>query len=412
MKRIKMFFAGIFLLSSVITFGQTASNRNKIDQILDYINREFATYNKVEAHFRVEDEKLVFANKFGVARIPFQKIDFRINDKTNSIDIFCVANDKCIYKYDDDGKLTTWDYYNVSMPDGDGMASSKHTVLSKCKELKNLVLGVNNDVSGDMNSLLQYVNSEISRYNKYSAALNVQGTNLIFTNEFGRASIPFQHIDFRMNTKHNSIDIYCLDGSKCIEKYDDKGALTTWDYYNISMPDGSGMAASGNTVLQKCKAIKSLALNGDNNNYDDNSDHDNSVSGLLRYINGEFDKYNKFESHFVVQGKNLVFTNEFGKASIPFSSIDFRMNYKHNSIDIYCINGDKCIEKYDDNGELTTWDYYNVSLPNGDRMAASANNVLAKCSSLKKVVMGQFNKTDEVNPVKPKRDNTGSTEDY
>ena len=389
MKKLKTLLL-ILTLLPFLSYGQTA-NSSTVSSLLNYINIEFGKYNKYDTYFSVEGKFLVFVNKFGEARIPFKKIDFRINDKTKSVDVYCISDEKCINKYDDNGKLTTWDYYNVSMPDGDGMASSIYTVLDKCKQLKSIVLGVNTLKSDQPTALLRYINSQFARYNKYDSRFDVDRSSneLIFNNKFGTANIPFSEIGFRLNEKHKSIDVYCLDGEKCIEKYDDSGELTTWDYYNVSMPDGDGMASSIYTVLEKCKTLKTYFSNvhrdGDEFIDDDVSiDDDSSIDELLTYINSEVSKYNKYGSRLSVDGDKLIFMNEFGRADIPFRAIDFRMNEKHNSIDIYCIDGEKCIEKYDNSDALTTWDYYNISMPDGDGIAATATTVLQKCKALKK----------------------------
>jgi hypothetical protein len=383
MKLLKTILTILILLPS-LSFGQTTNNP-KVNSLLDYINTEFGKYNKFDAHFGVEGNFLVFSNQFGVARIPFKNLDFRVDEKSSSIDVYCISGEKCINKYDDNGVLSTWDYYNVSLIDGSTMAGSIYTILDKCKQLKSIMTGnVTND-SDDANALLTYINKQFSKYNKYGSQFDVDkyAKALIFKNEFGTANIPFSEIGFRINEEHVSIDIYCLDGSACINKYDDSGELTTWDYYNVSMPDGDGMASEIYTVLEKCKKLRTYFVDNDNVDEDVPVEDNSNIDELLTYINSEIKKYNKYGARISVDRENLVFMNDYGRANIPFSSIDFRMNDEHHSIDIYCLNGSKCIEKYDNSDNLTTWDYYNISLPDGDGMAQSATQVLQKCKTLK-----------------------------
>jgi hypothetical protein len=388
----------ILILLPFLSYGQN-SNNSTVSDLLDYINTEVGKYNKYEANFSVEGKFLVFGNKFGEARIPFSKIGFRMDEKTYSIDIFCLDNKKCINMYNEDGKLSTWAYYNVSMPDGDEMAESGYTVFNKFKKLKGIVLG---EIIVDTESsaaLLFYINRQFSKYNKYNTQFDIdkEANKLIFTNQFGIARIRFADIGFKLNKKTKSIDVYCLDGSKCIDKYDDSGELSTWNYYNVSMPDGDEMASEIYTVLTKCKKLKRSILgttqNDDVVHYDDDNneevidvvvDDGLSIDDLLNYINSEIRKYNKYGSRLSVDGDKLIFMNNFGRADISFRSIDFRIDEEHNSIDIYCIDGSKCIDKYDNSEELTNWDYYNISMPDGDGMASSAVTVLERCKALKK----------------------------
>lgn len=379
MKHLKILLI-ILALLPFSSYGQ-GSNNSTVKTLLHYINTEVSKYNKYEANFNVEGKFLVFANKFGVARIPFHKIGFRMDVKSYSVDVYCLDNEKCINMYDDDGKRSTWSYYNISMPDNGGMAESGYTVFEKLKQLKRIVTGENITDSDEPTALLFYINSQFSKYNKYDSRFDIdkETNELIFVNKFGIARIPFANIDFKINEKTKSVDVYCLDGEKCIEKYDGSGELTTWSYYNVSLIDGDEMSSEIYTVLRKCKKLKTYF--SDVTDYVDNEE---SIDELLNYINLEVSKYNKFGSLLSVDKDKLIFMNEFGRADIAFKAIGFKINDKTKSIDIYCLSGEKCIEKYDDSGDLTTWDYYNISMPDGDEIASTATTVLEKCKALKK----------------------------
>ena len=379
MKKLKTLFV-ILTLFPFLSYGQT-SNYSTVSSLLNYINTEVGKYNKYEAYFDVDQKSLVFANKFGVAKIPFSEIDFRMDRKSFSIDVYCLAENKCIKMYNNEGDLSSWNYYNVSMPHNGGMAESGQIVFAKFKELKKII-ATQNVVAADASTvILRYINSQFSKYNKYDTHFDVDRVRnqLIFTNQFGTANIPFSDIDFKLNAKTKSIDVYCLDGEKCIKKYDDNNELTTWNYYNVSLQDGDEMANEIYTVLENCKKLKTYFSNI--------VDEGESIDEILVYVNSEIGKYNKYGSRISVDGDNLIFMNEFGRSDIPFRWIDFRMNYEHNSIDIYCIDESKCIKKYDDNGELTTWNYYNISMLMEGGIAPTAKVVLEKCKSLKKRVL-------------------------
>ena len=360
---------------------------------LNYINRQFDLYNKYYSRFEVEDDMLVFSNKFGTAKIPFSDIDFKVNPNTKSIEFHCKNGSKCIRKYDFDGDLTTWDYYNVSLvTDSDEMASVVYEVKERCDKLKAAHdNGGNNDdtPSGDddIDDLLAYINRQFDRYNKYESSFRVDVRNktLIFANEMSTADpLKFEDIGFRLNTQHKSIDIYCLDGSECMSK-----GGSDWDYYNVSLvTSGGDMASEIYTVLEKCKELKRLVLAGGGGGGScAQFKNSNDIDGILDYINCNFDRYNKYESSFRVdvRNKTLIFANEMSTADpLRFSDIGFRLNTQHNSIDVYCLDGSECMSKGGSN-----WDFYNVSLvtSSGD-MASEIHSVLAKCKELKRLVLG------------------------
>ncbi|MGB0862527.1 MAG: hypothetical protein ACPG19_14380 [Saprospiraceae bacterium] len=223
------------------------------------------------------------------------------------------------------------------------------------------------------NNLLAEINSQFKQYNSYNASLEVSGTKLIFKNDLSTSYIPFSSIDFRINYKHKSIDIYCIDGSKCIQK-----GGTAWDYYNISMIDNGKMAKSIFETLDKCRELRSIHTKSITNEYYSDSQEDK-----LRFINRQFDLYNKYYSRFDIEDDKLVFSNKFGTAKTPLNQIYFKVTEKNKSVEFHCKDGSKCIEVYNPDGDLSTWNYYNVSLVDeNSNMVNVVYEVKDKCDGL------------------------------
>jgi len=381
---------------------------NSEKDLLRYINRQFDMYNKYYSRFSVDDGKFVFSNKFGTAKISFDDINFKVNKSTKSIEFHCQDGSKCIKKYDFKNELTTWNYYNVSLLEADGnMSDVVYTVKEKCDKLKALYAGESNDDGDDgdesVAALLNYINKQFSKYNSYEATLNVRNNKLIFANNMSDADpMNFNDIGFRMNKGTKSVEIYCLDNSKCIRKGD-----SDWDYYNVSMLDDGEMASEVYTVLEKCKKLKRAVLNGGaaDDVVDEDYD-DNSISGILSYVNRQFSRFNSFESNFEVKNNRLVFTNNMSATDpLNFNDIGFRVNEDTKSVEIYCLDNSKCIPKGG-----SDWDYYNVSMVSSSgNMANEVYKVSELCNKMKKMILKDGGAKDEDNSGRKKK-NTGSTD--
>lgn len=378
--------------------------------LLRFINRQFDLYNQYYSRFDVEDNLLIFSNKFGTSQTPLDNLVFKINESAKSLEFHCKDGSKCIEKYDFDGGKTTWTYYNVSLIGRDGnMSDVAYKVKDKCDGLQGMskpIVDKSDNSSGKISSLVNYINGEFGKYNTYQSSLQVNEANKTITygNSMSMAQpIALADIDFRINYKHKSIDIYCIDGSKCIEK-----GGTNWDYYNISLIDDDKMVSTIFETLDKCRELRAEYVQSERAVYYSNSEED-----LLKYLNRQFDLYNKYYSRFDVDGNKLVFSNKFGTARIPFSDIYFKANENSKSIEFYCNDGSKCIELYDVNGKKTAWNYYNISLIENGVMSNEVYKVLEKCQKLKAII---DNKNVD-NPTKvdkkptTKTGSTGSTED-
>jgi hypothetical protein len=395
------------LRSKYVSSESRVSYSNSETDILRFVNRQFDLYNKYYSRFDIEDNQLVFYNQFGQSKTPLDNLRFRINESSKSLEFYCKDGSKCIEKYDFNGDKTVWLYYNVSLIDKTGnMSDIVYKVKSKCDELKNIERTIvdNSDNSDNSNvttaRLLIDINDKFEKYNTYKASLEVDEANktLTYGNSMSSAQpIPFSKIDFRINYKHKSIDIYCIDGSKCIEK-----GGTNWDYYNVSLTDNGKMSRTIFETLDKCRELRAQYVSSEQAVY-----YSNSESDLLRYLNRQFNLYNKYYSRFDVEDDQLVFSNKFGTAKIPFNDIYFKVNEKSKSIEFHCRTGNKCIEVYDADGRMTGWKYYNISLIDNGEMFSEMYKVLSKCKKLKAIVLNQ-----KVNkPTRVDKSTTGSTED-
>ncbi len=402
MKQMKNFLVVLLFIPSFVFGGIIEDN-------LAFINEQFAKYNKYESEFDVSGNQLVFKNKFNTAYIPFRDIDFRINYKHNSIDIYCIDGSKCIEKGNDN-----WEYYNVSMIDGSRIAKVIFETLDKCREIRSLIVKKEKKAyyGSSEADLLRYINRQFDLYNQYNSRFEVDNDNgqLVFSNRFGTSKIKFSNIVFKLNTSAKSVEFHCKDGSKCIARYDFDGKESTWNYYNVSLvTESDEMADEAYKVKEKCDQLQAKYVSedegADDYNKDDAYDGDGSVDDLLAYINRQFKNYNKYGSQFKVNKRNqtLIFSNEMSTAEpIPFENIGFRLDNKHKSIDIYCIDGSECIYKGSE------WEYYNISLINSkEEMADVIHTVMEKCRELKSLVLNGGEIVDNNQKVKK---NTGSTE--
>lgn len=381
MKQLLVFFTVLAFGLSNDVLGQSVKSN------LRYINSQFSEFNKYESEFDVSGSSLVFKNKFSTSYIPFKDIDFRINYKHKSIDIYCIDGSKCINKGDMD-----WDYYNVSMLDSDGkMAKSIFETLEKCRQVRKEYVNREKYVSygNSEKELLRYINRQFDRYNKYYSRFGVEDSKFVFSNKFGTAKLSFDDIYFKVNAGTKSVEFHCSDGSKCIQKYDFKGKLTTWDYYNVSLvEEGGSMSDVVYTVKEKCDKLKAMHSGG-NNPVDDGEE---SIAGLLKYINSEFGKYNSYDARFEVRNGKFIFSNNMSSADpLDFNDIGFRINKGTKSVEIYCLDYSDCIRKGG-----SDWDYYNVSMLDGDEMASTAYTVYEKCKLLKKLAQGGGDEEDVV----------------
>lgn len=381
---------------------------------LRYINQQFDRYNAYESSFDVQNGRLVFSNKFGPAYIDFKDVGFRINYKFNSIDIYCLDGSKCIKKGDSE-----WDYYNISLIDNGKIAEDViFETLDRIRSIKRYYTSSEKYVYyGDSEAdLLRYINRQFDRFNKYYARFEVEDDKLVFSNKFGTAKIPFSEINFKINTNTKSVEVHCNDGSKCIQKIDFDGSVTGWDFYNVSLVEDDGsMSSVAYTVKEKCDKLLALHNGGGYNpspSFDPNAYDDSTIDGLLAAINAAFDRYNSYESKFSVDryNKTLTFENNMSPAEpLHFGDIGFRVTSSRKSIDIYCKDGSKCISK-----GSSDWDYYNVSLVDGDNMYDGIYDILAKCEKLQNMVLNGGGGGSR----KPKPNNgggggnTGSTEDF
>lgn len=399
------FFLGVVALFLLVT---TQVEAQSVRDNLRYINDQFDRYNKYESALDVQNGKLVFRNKFGPAYIDFKDIGFRINYKFNSIDIYCLDGSKCIQKGDSD-----WDYYNISMIDNGRIAEDViFETLDRIRAIKKYYVSSEKYVyyGNSEDDLLRYINRQFDRYNKYYARFEVEDDKLVFSNKFGTAKIPFNEINFKINTNTKSVEVHCNDGSKCIQKYDFDGSVTGWDFYNVSLVEEDGsMSDVAYTVKEKCDKL--LAMHngggGGGGSFNPNAYDESTIDGLLAGINAAFDRFNTYESKFSVDryNKTLIFENNMSAAEpLRFSDIGFRVTSSRKSIDIYCKDGSDCIQKGGSN-----WDYYNVSLVDGDNMYDGIYSILSKCEKLQNMVLagGGGNNNNSGGGG-----NTGSTEDY
>lgn len=391
----------------------TQVSAQSVSDNLRYINQQFDRYNAYESSLDVQNGKLVFQNKFGPAYIDFKDIGFRINYKFNSIDIYCLDGSKCIKKGDSD-----WDYYNISMIENGTIAEDViFETLDRIRAIKKYYVSSEKYVyyGNSEDDLLRYINRQFDRYNKYYARFEVEDDKLVFSNKFGTAKIPFREINFKINTNTKSVEVHCNDGSKCIQKYDFDGSVTGWDFYNVSLVEEDGsMSNVAYTVKEKCDKLLALHNGGGNvdnrPSFDPNAYDESTIDGLLAGINAAFDRYNTYESKFSVDryNKTLNFENNMSPADpLRFSDIGFRVTESRNSIDIYCKDGSKCIQKGG-----SSWDYYNVSLVDGDDMYNGIYDILRKCEKLQNMILRGSNDGGGGRNNNGGGGNTGSTEDY
>lgn len=395
MKRI-IFFALLTFLP-LLSISQTANS------LLNEINSNFKTYNAYDASFKISGNNLIFKNTLSTSYIPFNSIDFRLNYKHKSIDIYCIDGSKCIEKGG-----SNWDYYNISMIENGKMSKTIFETLDKCRKLRSIqTQSITNEYySNSQEDILRFINRQFDLYNKYYSRFDIEDNNLVFSNKFGTSKTPFNKIYFKISEKNKSIEFHCKDGSRCIESYNLDEKMSTWSYYNVSLVDENGnMVDIAYKVKAKCDELK-LAVESS-----PQVDKNHNVASLLDYINGEFRKYNTYGSSFSVNDvdKTLIFSNSMSSSDpIPLANIDFRINEKHKSIDVYCIDGSKCIKKG------SAWDYYNVSLVDNGEMISHINRVMKKCKELKEVVInGESDNYIKGNKkiTTESKSTTGSTED-
>lgn len=115
------------------------------------------------------------------------------------------------------------------------------------------------------------------------------------------------------------------------------------------------------------------------------------IDSNLKYINDQFKLYNTYKTKFMVDrtAKLIVFSNEFGTNTISISNLGVDVD-KNNFFRIYCLSGNKCINKVDKEGRTQNnyYDEYTMRLEDNGVTISNIKTVVEKLLEIKEELIG------------------------
>lgn len=376
---------------------------SKLSENLKYINQQFSLYNGYQTSFSVDmkSKEVICEDKFGILKANWSDVEIRAEG--NNVGIFCLnENSTCIRSYEKNGERNATDQseYTMGLRENDKMIPHINTVLNKFSEIKSIVLNGggslgtavsnNSDVKIQVEAELRILNQIFQRSSQYQNIYTVDFATktIIAKTESCKAIVPVKSgltLNYYKRDGNYGEGFYFENSDKSILE-----SCTNFEDYTEKTYEYVSNYDDVQTVIRSLKKIIDLLKNGVsiNNSYGTVTSSGNSAD-LLRYINGEFSKYNPYNTVYSVDyaNKKLIWTNDFGTNTVDFNQVEIRADYGNNWIGIYCLSGNKCIMQITTSGSTTYYDKYTISLVENGKIISHIDEVVKKFADLKQAVV-------------------------
>lgn len=229
---------------------------------------------------------------------------------------------------------------------------------------------------------LRYVNNLFDRYNEYNSQLNVDvlTNEVVFTDKFSELRGYVSEVEFRMSGEN--MGLFCKNGSECLRSESAKTgeAEASKVKYTFGVKQNDVAVPEASTAVAKLNSMLTAMQGGSSSTAYSN----NSLSAVARknleIINDAFDKYNKYETVFSVQGKNLHWDSSVANVKAELKNLTFYIDYENNWMVMRCTSGE-CLE-----GAISK-DSYSMSLSTDTGIAPNIEQVLQAFNDLRREIL-------------------------
>ncbi len=388
------------ILRLFLIFCTFAASGQTIQQSLHFINRQCAQFNKYDTSCDVDPEngKIIFFDKYGMYSALLNDVEFKSGQAGVSIEIGCDGETKCFSSLKKDGSPgQNFPAFTIGFSKNGEDQADIEALLQHFYNLKNSVLQINPDAvalpddisKSDIETQLQMLNALFDEHSPEAVFWSFD-----FENQFvmGKTNSCEWHIPItRMSISFIENDttkdfqngiIFQAHQSDIIENCSGlESRISRTVYYLDSLEKALD-------AIRCLEIIQHSVLSQSGVNTTDQAS--GLMAQLLNYINGQFEKYNQYQTRFYVDvaTQELVWVQEFGISRAQIGQISFSADQQNGWLLINCEAEDlKCITSTSFQGQKYQSEEYSMSIKENDQIIPHFDTVVAKFYELKTVAL-------------------------